>query len=55
MTSSECAPVKAKKSGNAGVVEKMERVLEIAMYERGKTLRPEVLLMNSVLFVKLNM
>lgn len=39
----------AKKSGNAGVVEKMERVLEIAMYERGKTLRPEVLLMNSLM------
>lgn len=51
----ECVFVKVKKLGNVGVVEKMECVLEIVMYERGKMFRLEVLFMNLVFFVKFNM
>lgn len=39
----------AKKEGNAEVMKKIENVLEIAMEEKGKTLRPEIQLMNKLL------
>lgn len=39
----------AKKEGNVEVMKKIEEVLEIAMTEKGKTLRPEIQLMNKLL------
>lgn len=35
------------------VMKNIENVLEIAMAEKGKTLRPEIQLMNAVRFVQL--
>ncbi|KAG0615310.1 hypothetical protein M758_5G031200 [Ceratodon purpureus] len=43
----------AKKEGNVEVMKNIENVLEIAMAEKGKTLRPEIQLMNAVRFVQL--
>lgn len=39
----------AKKEGNAEVMKRIEGVLEVAMAEKGKTLRPEIQLMNKLL------
>lgn len=43
-----CDVRKAKKEGNAEVVNKIETALKIAMVEKGKTLRPEIQLLNQV-------
>jgi hypothetical protein len=40
---------KAKKEGNAEVVNKIETTLKVAMAEKNKTLRPEIRLLNQLL------
>jgi hypothetical protein len=42
---------KAKKEGNAEVVNKIETTLKVAMAEKNKTLRPEIRLLNQVQFL----
>lgn len=46
-----CGARKAKKEGNAEVVNKIETTLKVAMAEKNKTLRPEIRLLNQVQFL----
>ncbi len=46
-----CGARKAKKEGNAEVMNKIETTLKVAMAEKNKTLRPEIRLLNQVQFL----